>query len=71
MTLGDRAPPWWCATRVPRSKWRWRNSSDASLHKPSYRAELPAHPDAIGLPLAQVEAGFVRVAASTHLSVPG
>lgn len=71
MTLGDRAPPGRARRASRRSKWRWRNSSDASLHKPSYRAELPAHPDAIGLPLAQVEAGFVRVAASTHLSVPG
>jgi len=34
----------------------------ASLHEPTYRTELLAHPDAIELPLEQIDAGFVRVA---------
>jgi GNAT superfamily N-acetyltransferase len=34
----------------------------ASLYEPTYRAELLAHPDAIELPVEQIEAGCVRVA---------
>jgi N-acetylglutamate synthase-like GNAT family acetyltransferase len=34
----------------------------ASMHEPMYRAQLASHPDAIDLPLEQIEAGLVRVA---------
>jgi N-acetylglutamate synthase-like GNAT family acetyltransferase len=34
----------------------------ASVHEPMFRAQLEAHPDAIDLPVGQIEAGAVRVA---------
>src|SRR3954470_23112414 len=34
----------------------------ASMHEPTYREQLLAHPDAIELPVEQIDAGFVRVA---------
>src|SRR3954449_1801406 len=34
----------------------------ASLHEPTYRQQLLAHPDAIELPVERIDAGFVRVA---------
>jgi GNAT superfamily N-acetyltransferase len=34
----------------------------ASLHEPTYRTELLAHPDAIELPVEQIDVGFVRMA---------
>jgi GNAT superfamily N-acetyltransferase len=34
----------------------------SSAHHPMYRAQLEAHPDAIELPIEQIEAGHVRVA---------
>jgi GNAT superfamily N-acetyltransferase len=34
----------------------------ASTHEPTYREQLLAHPDAIELPVEQIDAGFVRVA---------
>jgi predicted N-acetyltransferase YhbS len=34
----------------------------SSMHQPLYRAQLEAHPDAIELPVEQIEAGHVRVA---------
>jgi GNAT superfamily N-acetyltransferase len=34
----------------------------ASVHEPMFRAQLEAHPDAIELPVGQIEAGAVRVA---------
>jgi GNAT superfamily N-acetyltransferase len=34
----------------------------SSVHQPMYREQLEAHPDAIELPVEQIEAGHVRVA---------